>query len=706
MTEKFMGNENTADLDMMVGFIDEAMDDLYSVVQNFLNLRSSGYDESTVQLLFRVFHSIKGNAAYFNLTEIKELSHAIEQVMDGIRQKKLSITDMVIDLLIDGSNGVSKAFEEIRSNGTKAKIPDSVENAKKAILDFLKNGENENNGDSLKVIEEILEDLSAIKEDNSAISNTIKKYEERLIKLNSANKKETAQKPSEYQELEKIMKDGKSYPSGDKIFGQIRVLIETLRQFISDSGDSNKIINEMLDNISIAEMTIGMDPLIRTTILEQMEKLTITIPAGQDVNSDSHKETEKEKKITEQPVQQTQATAKTMRISEESVDNFLAFVGELVIVEDMYMNLGSMANQTKNIRKEDVVAELKKITETFSQLSRNLQKSIMEIRKVPIDQIFKRMPKIVNEVAAKTGKRIKVEIEGGDLRIDKTILEILESPLVHMTRNAADHGIEKQDVREAAGKEKEGTITLCAVEKSGVVTVTIKDDGAGLNLEKLRAKAIELGIMSEAELFDQEKIIGVMFASGVSTASEVTDISGRGVGMDVVKKNLEKANGKIYTHTDQGIGTTFILTIPSVMTTQIMQGFVVRTETDRFILPLECIEASISVGEAHIESINEKGHVLQFKEGVIPVQRLSEAVEPVGAEFSAQPKEIIVIMRNKGVYQAFVVSAVVGIHQIVKKDLTLPQEFAENISGSAIMGDGIVSLLLNIDALMGTEEAK
>ncbi|MDR0303563.1 MAG: chemotaxis protein CheA [Chitinispirillales bacterium] len=701
-----MGNENTADLDMMVGFIDEAMDDLYSVVQNFLNLRSSGYDESTVQLLFRVFHSIKGNAAYFNLTEIKELSHAIEQVMDGIRQKKLSITDMVIDLLIDGSNGVSKAFEEIRSNGTKAKIPDSVENAKKAILDFLKNGENENNGDSLKVIEEILEDLSAIKEDNSAISNTIKKYEERLIKLNSANKKETAQKPSEYQELEKIMKDGKSYPSGDKIFGQIRVLIETLRQFISDSGDSNKIINEMLDNISIAEMTIGMDPLIRTTILEQMEKLTITIPAGQDVNSDSHKETEKEKKITEQPVQQTQATAKTMRISEESVDNFLAFVGELVIVEDMYMNLGSMANQTKNIRKEDVVAELKKITETFSQLSRNLQKSIMEIRKVPIDQIFKRMPKIVNEVAAKTGKRIKVEIEGGDLRIDKTILEILESPLVHMTRNAADHGIEKQDVREAAGKEKEGTITLCAVEKSGVVTVTIKDDGAGLNLEKLRAKAIELGIMSEAELFDQEKIIGVMFASGVSTASEVTDISGRGVGMDVVKKNLEKANGKIYTHTDQGIGTTFILTIPSVMTTQIMQGFVVRTETDRFILPLECIEASISVGEAHIESINEKGHVLQFKEGVIPVQRLSEAVEPVGAEFSAQPKEIIVIMRNKGVYQAFVVSAVVGIHQIVKKDLTLPQEFAENISGSAIMGDGIVSLLLNIDALMGTEEAK
>jgi two-component system chemotaxis sensor kinase CheA len=275
-----------------------------------------------------------------------------------------------------------------------------------------------------------------------------------------------------------------------------------------------------------------------------------------------------------------------------------------------------------------------------------------------------------------------------------------------MTRNAADHGIEKPEIRETEGKDIEGTIILAASEKSGIVTVIIKDDGAGLDLERLRAKAIELGIMSENEPFDQEKIIGVMFASGVSTATEVTDISGRGVGMDVVKKNLEKANGKIYTHTEHGKGTTFTLTIPSVMTTQIIQGFVVKTETDRFILPIESIEASISVGESHIESINEKGHLLQFKDGVIPIQRLSEAVEPTGKEFSADPKEIIVVIHNKNVYQAFVVSAVVGIHQIVKKDLTLPKEFAENISGSAIMGDGIVSLLLNVEALLGIKEAK
>jgi len=337
-------------------------------------------------------------------------------------------------------------------------------------------------------------------------------------------------------------------------------------------------------------------------------------------------------------------------------------------------------------------------------LSRNLQKSIMEIRKVPIDQIFKRMPKIVNEVAQKTGKHIKVDIIGGDLRIDKTILETLESPLVHMTRNAADHGIERPHDRLASGKGEEGTITLVAEEKAGLVTVRIEDDGAGLNLERLRNKAIEVGVMRADEAFDQEKIVAVMFASGVSTASEVTDISGRGVGMDVVRKNLEKANGQITTATEQGKGTTFTITIPSVMTTQIMQGFVVKTEADRFILPLESIEASISASGAKVQSVNEKGYVLQFKEGVIPVQRLAEAVEPVGAEFYMDEKDIVVVVYNKGIYRAFVVSAVVGIHQIVKKDLTLPKEFAENISGSAIMGDGIVSLLLNIDALLGTED--
>jgi two-component system chemotaxis sensor kinase CheA len=703
-----MSDDKSTDMEMMVGFIDEAMDDLYSVVQNFMDLRTNGYDEATVQSLFRVFHSIKGNAAYFNLIQIKELSHAIEQVMEGIRQKKLLITDDIIALLIDGSNGVSKGFEVVRGEGPEAKLPQMVDDAKNAILRFLEKGNGQE--DSAGELEEVISDLTAIQAGTSSAADVIKKYEEKLNKLNAANQKSAAKNanmPKEYKELEELLWDATVYPTGHKIFATIRILVETLRQYAEDTEDTNKIISEMIEDIAISETTIGLDPLIKTTLLEQMSKLKIIAPKESAVNEEQQNKEhtpneQEEKKQAEHSA--VAPAAKTMRISEDSVDNFLAYVGELVIVEDMYMNLGTMASLAKNARKEDVIIELKKITETFSQLSRNLQKSIMEIRKVPIDQILKRMPKIVNEVAAKENKKINVKIEGGDLRIDKTILEILESPLVHMTRNAADHGIEKPTDRVIAGKDEEGTITLSATEKSGIVIVTISDDGAGLNLTKLREKAIELEIMSENEPFDQEKIIGVMFASGVSTADVVTDISGRGVGMDVVKKNLEKANGQIITHTEQGKGTTFTITIPSVMTTQIMQGFVVKTETDRFILPLESIEASMSVGESKIESVNEKGHVVQFKEGVIPIQRLSEAVEPVGAEFSAEPKEIIVVLHNKNLLQAYVVSAVVGIHQIVKKDLTLPPEFAANISGSAIMGDGVVSLLLDIDALFGVTE--
>ena len=710
-----MGQDNNAELEMMIGFIDEAMDDLCSVVQNLMTLRSSGYDETTVQSLFRVFHSIKGNAAYFNLLEIKELSHAIEQVMEGMRQKTLPITDDIVELLIDGSNGVSKAFEVVRSKGASAKMPESVNAARDEILKFLESGSS--GGDSAKTLEEIIEDLVFLQTEPGLLGDILTKYQERLERLTVKDKKDDVvhdeHMPAEYRELKGIMQDAKTYPVGDSIFARIRVLIETLRQHIKDSADSDKIIAEMLDNISICETTIGLDSLIKATVLEQMAGLAI---ATDDNKDGAQEHDESAGAAAEQPQAQAQAeqagaaaaaahaVTKTMRISEEAVDNFLAFVGELVIVEDMYVNVGTMAKQNKEIRKEELVVELKKITETFSLLSRNLQKSIMEIRKVPIDQIFKRMPKIVNEVAQKTGKHISVNIEGGDLRIDKTILETLESPLVHMVRNAADHGIEKPHERLAAGKDEEGVITLNAEEKAGIVTVIIQDDGAGLNLDRLRAKALELGIMREDESFDQEKIINVMFASGVSTAEEVTDISGRGVGMDVVRKNLEKASGAIATQTEHGKGTTFTITIPSVMTTQIMQGFVVKTETDRFILPLESIEASISVSEAKIQSVNETGNVLQFKDGVIPVQRLAEAVEPEGREFYTDEKDIIVVVYNKGIYRAFVVSAVVGIHQIVKKDLTLPKEFAENISGSAIMGDGIVSLLLNIDVLLGTDD--
>ena len=697
-----MAEENGAELEMMIGFIDEAMDDLYGCVQNFIKLREDGYDETTVQLLFRVFHSIKGNAAYFGLVPIKELTHVIEQIMEGMRQKTIPITDDIIALLIDGSNGVSKAFEAIHASGPSAPMPELVATSTAAIVEFLEGCEDDQC--PVKTLEEILEDLTLIQSDPAVILDTIEKYRGKLERVNATSQTtvdDTAM-PEEYLELKRIMLDDKSLPAGDKIFGHIRVLIETLSQYAEDTEETKKIIAAMIDDIAIAELTIGLDGLIKATILEQMAKLKIIVDTPSSNKKEEVIPTAADEK-SPAAAAPAQAAAKTMRISEEAVDNFLAFVGELVIVEDMYMNLGALASQNKNIPKEKIVVELKKITETFSVLSRNLQKSIMEIRKIPIDQIFKRMPKIVNEVAQKKNKNIRVEILGGDLRIDKTILETLESPLVHMTRNAADHGIEKPEDRIAAGKSEEGTIILSAEEKGGLVIVKIQDNGAGLNLQKLRAKALELGIMREDEAFDQEKIVNVMFASGVSTAEEVTDVSGRGVGMDVVKKNLEKASGQILTETVQGKGTTFTITIPSVMTTQIMQGFVVKTETDRFILPLESIEASISMGEARIESVNESGHVLQFKDGVIPVQRLSEAIEPEGAEFTTDPNDIIVVLRNQGIYQAFVVSGVVGIHQIVKKDLTLPPEYASNISGSAIMGDGVVSLLLDVDALFGIE---
>jgi len=297
-----MSDDKSTDMDMMVGFIDEAMDDLYSVVQNFMDLRANGYDEATVQSLFRVFHSIKGNAAYFNLIQIKELSHAIEQVMEGIRQKKLSITDDVIALLIDGSNGVSKGFEVVRGEGPQANLPQMVDDAKTAILQFLEKGNGQE--DSAGELEEIISDLTAIQAGTSSAADVIKKYEEKLEKLNAASQKNTAKNanmPKEYKELEELLWDATIYPAGHKIFATIKLLIETIRQYAEDTADTNKIINEMIEDVNISEMTIGLDPLIKTTLLEQMSKLKIVAPkeSGEGQNSkENTPDGQEEKKAT------------------------------------------------------------------------------------------------------------------------------------------------------------------------------------------------------------------------------------------------------------------------------------------------------------------------------------------------------------------------------------------------------------------------
>jgi len=381
-------------------------------------------------------------------------------------------------------------------------------------------------------------------------------------------------------------------------------------------------------------------------------------------------------------------------------------VGELVVVEEMYASLELQMLEGK-LSIRDITAALRKTTEIFKGLSRQLQRSIMEIRKVPISNLFQRMPKIVHDVAKEKNKDIEIKIENGHLLVDKNLVEKMEAPLMHMVRNAADHGIEPPAVRVSQGKPELGTIVLTAEEVGETIRVTIVDDGAGLNLEKIRERALELGILDPQATLSEQRIIDVMFHSGVSTADEVSDISGRGVGMDVVKKNIDEAGGSIRTSTTAGKGTTFTLTLPSSVTTQIIQGFIVRAGSKRCIIPLDTVSSSLSYSSANISSVKGRQQVLNHNNHLIPVSRLRNLIDPDFSHGETQNDNtgIIVVTQAGGMEKAYVVDAVEGIRQVVVKPIhKVGGCEARVMSGGAVMGDGTVALILDMEKIMRFED--
>ncbi len=681
--------------EILIGFIDEALDELVSVVGKLIELRNRGFDEQSVQALFRVFHSIKGNAAYFELFLIKDLSHSIEQVLDEIRKQNLPFTPAVSEILIDGTNAITEAFVLFREKGIGCSLPDSITQMKERLTHYLNN---KFHAAAPAVFtpdlwDEIVADFEIAQSSPNEVAALLEKYraKRKLCTNNSlanCNNRNSPTTESPLKFLRDFLDSKANIQINSLAFTEILRKIEQVQSNVQDSQIASKLC-DIYETVKVASTTVGLDSIIRDSLHTELNSIENLI-------------TEQALPKTVSPEQKKSASTspakRTMRISEESVDNFLEFVGELVIIEDLY---GSLTARGKggSIPFGQFLVELKQINETFGILSRDLQKSIMEIRKVPINVLFSRMPKIINEVAHITGKKISFITTGESLRVDKTILEKLESPLVHMIRNAADHGIEKPEIRRELTKPEEGCIKLSAEEHSGSVTIRIADDGAGLNLERLRSKAIELGIIHHNEVFDQHRIIASIFHSGVSTAESVTEISGRGVGMDVVKRNIEDAGGEISIITKPNEGTEFCLKIPSVATTQIISGFVVRAGEERFILPLDSVEATMRISGIKIESVTGKGYMIKYKGETLSITRLENAVEQVTCPLGVIPTDIVVVIQNKFQKRAYLVSAVDGIRQVVKKHLQLPENCMKAVVGAAIMGDGKVSLVLNIDHL-------
>ena len=382
------------------------------------------------------------------------------------------------------------------------------------------------------------------------------------------------------------------------------------------------------------------------------------------------------------------AAETSIRVSVEKVDQLINLVGELVITQ-------AMLAQSASQMDEAVMAQLQNGLNQLDRNTRDIQEAVMSVRMLPISFVFSRFPRVVRDVASKLNKKVQLKTLGESTELDKSLIEKISDPLTHLIRNSLDHGIEMPEKRLAAGKPEQGTITLNAFHQGGSIVIEVADDGGGLNRGKILNKAKERGLQVSEEMSDQQ-VWMLIFEAGFSTADVVTDVSGRGVGMDVVKRNIADMGGRVELDSAEGLGTRTTIRLP--LTLAILDGLSVAVAGQTFIIPLGSIVESLQITAENLKTVSGEGRLLRVRGEYLPVVALHEVfkIKPAESELS---QGIVVIIEAEGKKTALLVDELLGQHQVVIKSLESNFRKVPGMSGATIMGDGKVALILDVAAL-------
>jgi two-component system chemotaxis sensor kinase CheA len=379
----------------------------------------------------------------------------------------------------------------------------------------------------------------------------------------------------------------------------------------------------------------------------------------------------------------------TIRVGVDKVDQLINLVGELVITQAMMAQSAAQVDPVEFERLHNGLIQLERNT-------RDLQEAVMSIRMMPMSVVFSRFPRVVRDVAQKLGKQVELKLSGEHTELDKGLIERITDPLTHLVRNSLDHGIELPEVRAAKGKQPVGTITLSAYHQSGNIVIEVGDDGAGLPRQKILAKAKERGLNVHDQMTDQE-VFALIFEAGFSTADQITEVSGRGVGMDVVKKNITALGGRVDISSMPGIGTRMTVRLP--LTLAILDGMSVAVGNETYIIPLGYVIESLQAEPGMIKSVSGVERLIQVRDEYLPIVTLHEFFQVPGA-ITALDEGIMIILEADGTKAALFVDAMVGQHQVVIKSLETNYRKVSGVSGATIMGDGRVALILDVSMLV------
>lgn len=684
-------------------FIDETKEHLQSLNQQLLILETEPENSETINEIFRAAHSLKGMAGTMGFKRMQRLTHDMENVFSEIRNGKMGVTAELVDVLFKGLDALEGYLSNIQASADEG--TEDYEDIIQQLNSILNAGLGKA-ADGVKEQVQVTQAVSAAAVDT--VSASIGKYKELPL--------------AEYEKnaIAKADKVGvRAY--GITVFVQEYCILKAARAFLvfkalESLGDVIKSKPEVQDiedekfdlDFSVVLLTKEDIEKVRKTILSVSEIKEVFIEPIYVTSSEAAEENEaaqpEEKELRNNNQNKTAAQSavkqqsskpvvnRSVRVDIEKLDVLMNLVSELIIAKNglVSMNTGEKSSKTDSGFNEQI--------EYLERVTTNLHESVMKVRMVPIESVLNRFPRMIRDLSKSLNKKMELYMTGEETELDRTVIDEIGDPLMHLLRNAADHGLESNEERAAKGKPAAGSIYLDAYQDGNNVVIEVRDDGAGINVEKVKRKAVEKGTITneQAEVMSDKEIIDLLFKPSFSTAEVITDVSGRGVGLDVVKTKIEALGGDIEAKTKLGAGSNFIIRLP--LTLAIIQALMVELGSEKYAIPLGSIQTIEDVAASDIKYVHSK-EVINLRGNVIPLLRLNQILDVPGDKEN-QENMIVVIISKGDRLAGLVVDNLIGQQEIVIKSIG---KFINNnkiIGGATILGDGEVALILDVNTLV------
>ena len=655
-------------------FIEESDENLQNLNEWILELEKNPDDKETINSIFRAAHTLKGMSASMGFNDIAELTHKMEDILDEFRNDKLKVNSEVITVLFKCLDTLEKMVDGVR-DGSSEKT--DISGITKMLDDIAASGNSSNGDEAAATLEE-----APLKEKapSNSINFELNVYDEDIIKqakgknynvfkaevnLYSDCKLKSARAFLVYKNLEESGEIVKSIPSIEDIEQE---KFDYSFVFVYVTNKTAEEVKKLIESVSEIESVNVSEVEINNT-----------------EEAKSKEEESNNKNVKNQPKKDDRTSKKAhqfVRVDLEKMDKFMNLVGELVIHRTRLEQLSSNYKLT----------DLHETLEQVGRITSDLQDLVMKIRMLPVEKVFNRFPRMIRDLSNELGKEIELVIKGEDTELDRTVIDEIGEPLLHLIRNSADHGIEPAEERIKAGKKAAGTIKLIAYQEGNKAVIKVEDDGRGLNIEKIKQKAEKSGIDTSG--MSEQDIKNLIFMQGFSTSEKVTDISGRGVGMDVVKTKISAIGGTIELLSEEGKGTSVIIRLP--LTLSIIQALLVKVGDETFAISLGFIDRVISINTDEIKLTNNK-EVIIYRDNVIPLIRLSDKLNIKGED----GKDKFVVIAKSGEKTAgLLVDSLSGQQEIVIKNIGKTLSGLKEYVGATILGDGLVTLILDVAAIV------